>query len=66
MEMKQTVLVTKAVDLHPRGDDGERDLTKSPYTFHFLQASSDHIDYDDAQRLWAGAGNVSRERESVG
>ena len=53
MEMKQTVLVTKVADPHPRGDDDQLDPTKPPHTFRFLQAAPDHIDYDDAQRLWA-------------
>ena len=51
MEMKQTVLITKAVDMYPRGEDGQRDLSRTPYTFRFLQVA-DHVDYDDGQRLW--------------
>ena len=41
MEMKHTVLVTKSVDMYPRGEDGQRDVSKTTYTFRFLQASSD-------------------------
>ena len=42
-----------------RGEDGQRDPRKPSYVFLFLQTTSDHVDYDDGQRLWV-AGMVAQ------
>jgi hypothetical protein len=43
MEVKQSVLVAKEVQLQPWDKGDQRDKTKATYTFRLLQAPSDHI-----------------------
>jgi len=45
--------------MYPRGEDGQRDLSRPAYAFRFLQEVADHVDYDDGQRIWV-AGIVTQ------